>query len=408
MLGMPCPTIEEPSSEVIESSQLEEIELAIPSTPLKTVRSRYAETWVATGMTPETFHQPTATVPNIPKCDDLGDPSSSMSISPNDDDNEALGGISDNKGELENEQALLKMSRLLLLTRCIIYHTCLSLTVVQPMKSVPEFIPPETISSAEIKKKQDIHINHLPVDVRQSFQEDLTLRLIEMYGIEWPWSVNLPDSRIIDLFKQVFPRHGAFSDSTQGKKIILKKPWCHWALNGDFKSRPFYYKEYLDPGAEGNEGNEKPLKLYHCLHAWISPRLPSSYSCSSEISPTASGALITAIQSAYCVIARWSSGTYITPGRPFSDFSGDNWGDSDKHNPSDFPATLPKYTVQGKKLTRELARHAKAVPAAGKKRARLSSGDNTTSEAAIVKPEEESDFEIEDDAADATGSTNKG
>ncbi|KAF8871195.1 hypothetical protein CPB84DRAFT_1879761 [Gymnopilus junonius] len=31
------------------------------------VRSRYAETWVATGMAPETFRQPTATVPNIPK-----------------------------------------------------------------------------------------------------------------------------------------------------------------------------------------------------------------------------------------------------------------------------------------------------------------------------------------------------
>ncbi|KAF8895060.1 hypothetical protein CPB84DRAFT_1932819 [Gymnopilus junonius] len=137
-----------------------------------------------------------------------------------------------------------------------------------------------------------------------------------------------------------------------------------------------------------------------------------------------SGALITAIQSAYCVIARWSSGTYITPGRPFSDFSGDNWGDSDKHNPSDFPATLPKYTVQGKKLTREIERVMQKLSrqqwedilaeahqfanAKGKKRARLSSGDNTTSEAAIVKPEEESDFEIEDDAADATGSTNKG
>jgi len=68
MLGTPCPTVEEPSSEVIESSQLEEIELAMPSTPLKTVRSRYAEAWVATGTAPETFRQPpTATVPNIPK-----------------------------------------------------------------------------------------------------------------------------------------------------------------------------------------------------------------------------------------------------------------------------------------------------------------------------------------------------
>lgn len=40
----------------------------MPSTPLKTVRSRYAEAWVATGTAPETFRQPpTATVPNIPK-----------------------------------------------------------------------------------------------------------------------------------------------------------------------------------------------------------------------------------------------------------------------------------------------------------------------------------------------------
>ncbi|KAF8883316.1 hypothetical protein CPB84DRAFT_1850962 [Gymnopilus junonius] len=118
-----------------------------------------------------------------------------------------------------------------------------------------------------------------------------------------------------------------------------------------------------------------------------------------------SGALIMAIQSAYRAIARWSSGTYITPGRPFSDFSGNNWGDSDKRNPSDFPAMLPKYTVQGKKPTREIEHFANAK---GKKRARSSSGDNTTLEAAIVKPEEESDFEIEDDAADATGSTNEG
>ncbi|KAF8881270.1 hypothetical protein CPB84DRAFT_1687286, partial [Gymnopilus junonius] len=215
-----------------------------------------------------------------------------------------------------------------------------SLAVVQPMKSVPEFIPPETISLAEIKKKQDIRINHLPVDVRQSFQEDLTLRLIEMYGIERPWSVNLPDSRIIDLFKQVFPQHGAFSDSTQGKKIILKKAddalttwhnkisqttitymennliwelpdtlleyisaWCHWALDGDFKSRPFYYKEYLDPGAEGNEGNEKPLKLNIFCHSIIACTLgyhlghllPIPAHLKSAQLP--SGALITAIQS---------------------------------------------------------------------------------------------------------------
>ncbi|KAF8871197.1 hypothetical protein CPB84DRAFT_1692440, partial [Gymnopilus junonius] len=214
-----------------------------------------------------------------------------------------------------------------------------SLTVVQPTKSVPEFIPPETISSAEIKKKQDIRINHLPMDVRQSFQEDLTPRLIEMYGIKQPWSVNLPDSRIIDLFKQVFPRHGAFADSAQGKKIILKKAddalttwcnkiarrqsptwkttssrnyliraeyisaWCHWALDGDFKSRPFYYKEYLDPGAEGNEGNEKPLKLNIFCHSIIACALGYHLSCLLPIpahlksAQLPSGALITAIQS---------------------------------------------------------------------------------------------------------------
>ncbi|KAF8909781.1 hypothetical protein CPB84DRAFT_1743804 [Gymnopilus junonius] len=256
-------------------------------------------------------------------------------------------------------------------------------------------------------------------------------------------------------------------DSAQGKKIILKKAddalttwhnkigqmtitymennliwelpdmsleyistWCHWALDGDFKSHPFYYKEYLDPGAEGNEGNEKPLKLNIFCHSIIACMLGYHLGCLLPI-PThlksaqlPSGALITAIQSAYCAITHWSSGTYITPGCPFSDFSGDNWGDSNKCNPSDFPATLPKYTVQGKKPMREIKRIMQKLSqqqwedilaeahqfanTKGKKRARSSSGDNTTLEAAIVKLEEESDFEIEDDAADATGSTNEG
>jgi hypothetical protein len=33
--------------------------------------------------------------------------------------------------------------------------------------------------------------------------------------------------------------------------------WVKWALDGDYKSRPFYYLTYVDAQAEGNE---KPIK----------------------------------------------------------------------------------------------------------------------------------------------------
>ncbi|KAF8882603.1 hypothetical protein CPB84DRAFT_1851158 [Gymnopilus junonius] len=119
---------------------------------------------------------------------------------------------------------------------------------------------------------------------------------------------------------------------------------------------------------------------------------------------------------AYRAVARWSSGSYVQPPHSFLDFSGDNWGDSDRRNPSDAPRNLPPYTIQGKKPMREIERvveklndkqweeimsaaHEMAA-GKGKKRSKSLSGDDASSEAAgNIKEEEKLDFELEDDAA---------
>ncbi|KAF8871333.1 hypothetical protein CPB84DRAFT_1855066 [Gymnopilus junonius] len=67
MLGTPQQKVKECSLEVIESSQLSELELTMPpSTPLKTVCSHYAKAWVTTGSAPaEAFHKPTIVIPKV-------------------------------------------------------------------------------------------------------------------------------------------------------------------------------------------------------------------------------------------------------------------------------------------------------------------------------------------------------
>ncbi|PPQ77445.1 hypothetical protein CVT26_005807 [Gymnopilus dilepis] len=100
-----------------------------------------------------------------------------------------------------------------------------------------------------------------------------------------------------------------------------------------------------------------------------------------------------AVQSAYRAIARRSSGCYVSLPRPCSDFSGDNWGDSEMRDASKAPKTLPPYTIQGPTPTKDSER------VVGKKRPRSSSGDDATTADATAKAEVvECDFEIEDDA----------
>ncbi|KAF8910450.1 hypothetical protein CPB84DRAFT_1219552 [Gymnopilus junonius] len=130
------------------------------------------------------------------------------------------------------------------------------------------------------------------------------------------------------------------------------------------------------------------------------------------------GALIVAFQLAYRAIARWSSGKYEELPRPYCYFSGDNWVDSEKHDPSSFPADLQLFTAQGKKPTREIERliemleeqqWKKIIETAStfsrrsrkKNRSRDSSEGVTTAENGGAKGAaggEESGFELEDNA----------
>ncbi|KAF8871153.1 hypothetical protein CPB84DRAFT_1801186 [Gymnopilus junonius] len=270
-------------------------------------------------------------------------------------------------------------------------------------------------------------------------------------------------------FYRHFPLQHPFSSTTEGKKIVLKlaedvlttwrnkigqvtidymentliseledssaeyiSAWCHWALSGTFKCRPFYYKTFIDgddlTGQAGVKTNIFCHPVIACAlghHLGRINILPTHLK--EETRPT--GALIMAIQSAYRAIARWSSGSYTCPARPFSDFSGDNWGDSEMRDASKAPDTIPPYTIQGPTPTRDIERvvkklsdkqwkeimiavHAFAVMK-GKKRSRSSSGDDAAPADATAKAEVvESDFEIEDnaeaqDAVDMTEDSNE-
>ncbi|KAF8868452.1 hypothetical protein CPB84DRAFT_1857726 [Gymnopilus junonius] len=381
---------------------------------------------------------------NIRSTDKRAPPASSKAA--DDDDNEPLGGLSDDAGELGERKGLVEDAK------GAAAHQ--SLTVVSATMTVPEYIAPE-----KIKNKQEICYRHLPEPLRQLFQDDLIPLLIQLYGIEHPWSVNLPDTRIIDLFVKIFPGAAAYAGSPNGQKIIVKladdalttwrnkigqttinymenvlisefaqltpeyiRAWVKWALSGDFKSRPLYYRTYVD---EDPEANQPAVKLNIFCHPLIISAMAYHVGRISAIpeflrsAKLPSGALIMAVQSAYRAVARWSSGSYVQPPCPLLDFSGDNWGDSDKRDPSDAPRNLPPYSIQGKKPTREIERvieklndkqweeimsAAREMAAGkGKKRLRSSSGDDASSEAAAdVKDEDkESDFEVEDDAGDA-------
>ncbi|KAF8871334.1 hypothetical protein CPB84DRAFT_1754069 [Gymnopilus junonius] len=113
----------------------------------------------------------------------------------------------------------------------------------------------------------------------------------------------------------------------------------------------------------------------------------------------------------------WSSGKYEEPPRPYRDFSGDNWADSNKCDPAAYPANLPPFTTQGKKPTREIEhlveklneqQWEKIIETAltfskrsGKKSCLHDSSEGTVAENGDAKGaacEEESDFELEDDA----------
>ncbi|KAF8883640.1 hypothetical protein CPB84DRAFT_1789921, partial [Gymnopilus junonius] len=128
-----------------------------------------------------------------------------------------------------------------------------------------------------------------------------------------------------------------------------------------------------------------------------------------------------AIQAAYRAIARWSSGSYVQPPRPYSDFSGDNWGDSEKRTPNVGSLTLPPYTIQGKTPTKDIERVVNKLSdkrwedilsaagemavVRGKKKGWSSEDGAADLDADAKAEEEETDFEIEDDADSAMDTT---
>ncbi|KAF8869044.1 hypothetical protein CPB84DRAFT_1805516 [Gymnopilus junonius] len=136
------------------------------------------------------------------------------------------------------------------------------------------------------------------------------------------------------------------------------------ALSGDYWMRPLYYKTYVDVDPEKNK---KGLKLNIFCHPLIACGLGYHLGCTSSIPASIkstkrpTGALIMAIQA---------------PPRPYSDFSGS--------------LTLPPYTIQGKTPTKDIERVVNKL------------SDN--GEMAVAE-EEETDFEIEDDADSAMDTT---
>ncbi|KAF8872386.1 hypothetical protein CPB84DRAFT_1799705 [Gymnopilus junonius] len=200
--------------------------------------------------------------------------------------------------------------------------------------------------------------------------------------------------------------------------------WVEWALSGDYWMRPLYYKTYVDADPEKNK---KGLKLNIFCHPLIACGLgyhlgrTSSIPASIKSTKRPTGALIMAIQAAYRAVARWSSGLYVQPPRPYSDFSGDNWGDSEKRMPNVGSLTLPPYTIQGKTPTKDIERVVNKLSdkrwedilsaagemavVRGKKKGWSSEDGAADLDADAKAEEEETDFEIEDDADSAMDTT---
>ncbi|PPQ88293.1 hypothetical protein CVT26_011444, partial [Gymnopilus dilepis] len=199
--------------------------------------------------------------------DDVNGPSAPHN---DDDDDESVRGISDNEGEHEERAGLSENAKGPAARQ--------SLAIVKPTTSVPGYVPPETLKKALIRVNK-----HLPLDLRQPFVEVFTPLLIQLYGTEQPWSFDLSSDRIMEFFHRHFASHHPFSSTTDGRKIILKlaedvlttwrnkigqvtidymentlicelddsspeyiSAWCHWALSGSFKCRPFYYRTFID------------------------------------------------------------------------------------------------------------------------------------------------------------------
>ncbi|PPQ98314.1 hypothetical protein CVT26_013514 [Gymnopilus dilepis] len=321
---------------------------------------------------------------------------------PEDDDNdsdEPIGGISDNEGEHDERAGLAEDAK--------------------------------GAAARQTLKKASIRIKHLPLNLQAPFVELFSPLLVPLYGAERPWALDPLEDRVINLFHLHLPMHHPFSSTTQGKKIILKlaedvlTTWRNKIGQATIEYMENTFVSELDESTPEKKILEKPIikknifchPIIACAFAQYLMRVDSiPAALKSDAKP--SGALIMSIQSAYRAIARWSSGSYVSPPRPFSDFSGDNRGDSDQRDATKVPITLPPYTIQGRTPTRDIERLVNKLTdrqweeittvartfaaMKGKKRARSSSGSDAVSAADDVKAEEvESDFELEAHDADA-------
>ncbi|KAF8056025.1 hypothetical protein FPV67DRAFT_1534240 [Lyophyllum atratum] len=335
----------------------------------------------------------------------------SLPASSNISDVEEMGGISSGSdvGERKEREGLREVKSG--------FHKVKLLAKVEPTTSVADYIPPST-AAQKVKNKQDIRAREdLPVHLKYAFDARFLPKLREALGVVRAWE-RPTDAQVRSIWEEVFPDEelggwletvvkklvdGCISNwrtkmaSTaleSFKRIVVKTlvqqhpeatpkqlseaiaGWCKWALQGDYKERPFYYLVYEEveveakEGAEGFEEDVEPELVISAkglfLHPLILATLAYHYSSISQIHQDArsderpEGALVTAIQACQRAVSRWYSGDFLPLARPAGDFSKDNWGDNPTRVPTNFPQ-LPPVVLADPKSTSQLYRLVKRL-----------------------------------------------
>ncbi|KAH9484632.1 hypothetical protein JR316_0004114 [Psilocybe cubensis] len=318
---------------------------------------------------------------------------SDMEVNDDDDDVEAIDGISDDEREVVERRGILVANTLAnprgksSVPLANPAYTGRSLAKVEATTSVPTYIP-SALLDGRLKRKQEIRAKvDLPSELRLSYDEKFSPMLRELIGIISPWE-RPSEQQILDVWHKVFPdvplegwlktvvtklvenniynwrTKLAQTASTCFERSIIPAmedwsksgiaEWCKWALSGDYKCRPFYYLSY-------EEGDDQINATGIFQHPLILSTLAYHYSSISAIHSSARrddkpvGALIMAIQASHRAISHWLTGEYQKIQRPLGDFSKDNWGDNLTRDPKYYP-TLSPGLVQESKATSNLLR----------------------------------------------------
>ncbi|KAH9008038.1 hypothetical protein EDB83DRAFT_2532246 [Lactarius deliciosus] len=275
----------------------------------------------------------------------------------NSDDNEGLGGISDNAGETSECMDLVgkpvrpstPKSHYVGGSHGLKLRDGM-LTRVISMTSVPTFIKLVTSSLVALmwRKKGDIQLSHLSAHLQTTFVEDFTPHLYELFGSLTAWEQPL-GAVLQRLWKRVFPHEKGLNFQTGDGVIVLKliedrlSHWrkrfrehgLEWALSSDDNScHPFYYSTYEEPDLEMEAPNSQSrfaLGIFQSLliaailgthMAWVCGICDEDHLDRKPV-----GTLVHSIQAAKCAISWWETGELVKPKKPLNEYSKVNWGD---------------------------------------------------------------------------------